>query len=468
MSYLRNFYSLFFLFILLINFQWAFGQSNENKIDSLKQLLKTAQNDSIKFDLYSELLQENELQNDWEAYIQNNYKAIQLAKTTGDKKKEWDFRIQNAAILAQTIGDFPKSLKEAFSILKEVEERNNSAYLGISNRLIASIYNEQKDYKNAIKYYLKVKEITKGENLQSHLGLVLYGNLGNTYANDNQLDSALYYTQRAYEIANGKIPKGKEEIYHYGLYVLSTNLGGIHRKKGNYDIALAYLNAAQKGGKENPLILPDVYQEKAQLYGVTNQKDSALFYAKKALAGKEEMKQLPEKADILKLIIDLYRSKQNNDSIVKYQDKWISLNEKLNSSEKIKETQRVTFDENARQQEMLEAKLKAEEERKNNLLTAGIVVFIPLFFGLISLLRRGKLKKSVISYLSFLGTLFLYEFISLLIHPFIGHITHHNPAYMIVIMVGIGTLLVPLHHKVEHWIISKMTAPHKPKKTVEK
>jgi low affinity Fe/Cu permease len=55
--------------------------------------------------------------------------------------------------------------------------------------------------------------------------------------------------------------------------------------------------------------------------------------------------------------------------------------------------------------------------------------------------------------------LFIFEFINLLIHPFIGRLTHHSPLWMLLIMVGIAALLVPLHHKVEkrmtHQLVEK-------------
>lgn len=47
--------------------------------------------------------------------------------------------------------------------------------------------------------------------------------------------------------------------------------------------------------------------------------------------------------------------------------------------------------------------------------------------------------------------LIVFEFLNLLLHPVIGSITHHSPVFMLIALVCIAALLIPLHHKLEHW-----------------
>jgi hypothetical protein len=62
----------------------------------------------------------------------------------------------------------------------------------------------------------------------------------------------------------------------------------------------------------------------------------------------------------------------------------------------------------------------------------------------------------------------------LIIHPFLERITHHNPFFMLLILVGIAALLVPLHHRIEHWATAKLIEKNRQirlaiaKKTIEK
>jgi hypothetical protein len=70
--------------------------------------------------------------------------------------------------------------------------------------------------------------------------------------------------------------------------------------------------------------------------------------------------------------------------------------------------------------------------------------------------------------------LLVFEFLNLVLHPFLGKITHHTPALMLLGLVCIAAFLVPLHHRLEKWAIVKLTEKNKQvrleiaKKTIEK
>ena len=55
----------------------------------------------------------------------------------------------------------------------------------------------------------------------------------------------------------------------------------------------------------------------------------------------------------------------------------------------------------------------------------------------------------------------VFEFINLLIHPYLARLTNDSPPLMLLILIGIGALLVPLHHKLEHWIAHALTEKNK-------
>jgi hypothetical protein len=63
---------------------------------------------------------------------------------------------------------------------------------------------------------------------------------------------------------------------------------------------------------------------------------------------------------------------------------------------------------------------------------------------------------SVIKILGILSLLFLFEYLTLLLHPFIVKFTHHTPVYELLISVLIAALIIPIHHRIEHLIIEKL------------
>jgi hypothetical protein len=135
----------------------------------------------------------------------------------------------------------------------------------------------------------------------------------------------------------------------------------------------------------------------------------------------------------------------------------------------------MTFTEDLRQQELANEKLKEEEERKHNiqlsLLAIGIITFIILFL----LLSRSFITNTkLIEFFGVIALLLVFEFLNLLLHPFLESITHHSPVFMLLALVCIAALLVPLHHRLEKWTTKKLIEKNKEirlsnaKKTIEK
>jgi hypothetical protein len=58
--------------------------------------------------------------------------------------------------------------------------------------------------------------------------------------------------------------------------------------------------------------------------------------------------------------------------------------------------------------------------------------------------------------LSVVSLLIVFEFLNLLVHPFLEKITHHSPFLMLLSLVAMASLLIPLHHKLEHWAVNKL------------
>jgi CDP-diglyceride synthetase len=173
----------------------------------------------------------------------------------------------------------------------------------------------------------------------------------------------------------------------------------------------------------------------------------------------------------------LYKSfdaKGRQDSSNKYYRLAGNLKDSLLSTEKVRAIEAISFSSLLRQQELDAEKIKAEDERKQNiqyaLIALGIITFLILFF---LLSRSIVVTEKWISFFGILGLLIVFEFINLLIHPFLERVTHHSPILMLLALVVIASLLIPIHHRIENWIKDKMTKKNKTirlehaKKTIE-
>ncbi|HKZ38338.1 MAG TPA: hypothetical protein VJ184_11850, partial [Chryseolinea sp.] len=135
----------------------------------------------------------------------------------------------------------------------------------------------------------------------------------------------------------------------------------------------------------------------------------------------------------------------------------LTAQDSLFSQEKNRQISELSFNETLRQQELEEAKRQAAEDRKNNLQYAAIALGLVLFVILFLLLSHTIIANQ--TFIKFLGTLALlivFEFMNLLLGPFIGSLSNNSPLLMLAIMVGIAALLIPVHQKLEKWITHKL------------
>ena len=66
--------------------------------------------------------------------------------------------------------------------------------------------------------------------------------------------------------------------------------------------------------------------------------------------------------------------------------------------------------------------------------------------------RSSAVRRTLIALLLF------FEFINLLLHPFLDRITNHSPILMLLAMAAIAGLLIPLHHRMEKLITNMLVS----------
>jgi amino acid permease len=172
--------------------------------------------------------------------------------------------------------------------------------------------------------------------------------------------------------------------------------------------------------------------------------------------------------------LDIYEN-SNSDSAIKYFKIYRAANERVFNTQAIQQTQLLTFEDELRQQKLADDKIKTEEQRQQNLqyalIALGIIIFIILFL----LLSRSFITNTrLIEFFGVLALLIVFEFLNLLLHPFLERVTNHTPVVMLLALVCIAAILIPLHRRVEKWSTAKLVEKNKrirlalAKKTIEK
>jgi hypothetical protein len=211
----------------------------------------------------------------------------------------------------------------------------------------------------------------------------------------------------------------------------------------------------------------------AQFYYASNQPDSAKLYATRAISSVNNTAFYTLNVDPAKLLLNIYRN-SNVDSAFKYSEIYRTANDSLFNIRTLQQAQLMAVEEEARLAELKYEEEKSDEARKTNLEYTFIAIGIVSFFMIFLVFSRSYITNpKIIEFLSVIALLIVFEFFNLLIHPLLEKVTHHSPVLMLLALVLLAALLIPLHHKLEHWAVHKLIEKNKQsrleaaKKTIE-
>lgn len=371
-------------------------------------------------------------------------------------------------------GKTAQALQEQYKSLAISEALNDSlaisnAYLGIGNS-----YKEYGDFLKSLSFYKKGYEIALAINDEIQLH-VTFLNLGYTYAQLNKLDSALYYAQQAYTI-------GVKRNRTKGVFlpIAEIYLGDIQFKLANYQVAEGYYSAAytkmilEKQMKFGSRPLVWVSLGLANCYKVLNNIDSSFIYAKRGLTIAKKIDYLKGMRDAQKVIAELFDANHQIDSAYYFQKLYVASNDSLYNRDKSSAIESLNFEKILEEKQKQTEIEKQHKQRQHNIQLAVLAISILLAIIIFLLLSNSFIvSHKVVGFLSVLVLLVVFEFVNLLLHPFLENITHDSPVLMLLALVAIAALIIPMHHRLEHFTTKKLVEKNKAirlakaKKTIE-
>lgn len=109
-----------------------------------------------------------------------------------------------------------------------------------------------------------------------------------------------------------------------------------------------------------------------------------------------------------------------------------------------------------RDNELAEAQLR----KKHNLQYMLITIVVAAAFLLMIMIGMFKVSATAIRLMGFFSLIFFFEFIILILDNRIHHLTHGEPWKIWLIKIGIISVLLPLHHYLEHKLIRYLLSRH--------
>ncbi len=445
---------LFFVLITNITF------SQEYYKDSLQAELKKEKKDTSRAMILYNL--------SYEYLLIKPDTALMLAKQAYDISLRRKFLKGEAGALNQMgnafreMGNNAEAINYYLEQLKIEEQLNRPENLAMVNMTIALAYNQDRDANNAIYYIQKADSIINKNNLSDFKAFSLL-NAGDIYEKANRLKEATDATQQAYNLA-----VLTKEILVIGTAL--SNFGNIHLKQHlwkeailQYKLSIPYLKEANdlRTISEAELGLANAFYN-------NRQKDSALYYAKESFrvaAGNGFLRNALQSSNLLST---LYKNYNNIDSAFRYLETTLLLKDSIESSEKVKKLESLTIAEKIRQEQLRELAKIEKKERRQKLELLAIGIAIPMLFLISLYISRKKITKRVVEFAGIFSLLFFFEYLTLFIHPFVQEIAHHSPLVEIFIFVAIAALMIPAHHKIEHWFTRRLVHIHEKHITLNK
>lgn len=443
--------TLLLKFLLLCLLQTAMKKpvhAQKNKADSIARLLQAEKTDTGRVKYTWQLADAINVYNPDTAQSlsqQALYLARKINYTEGESR--------SLGILANSflkIGNYPRALELNLQKLAIEEKRNKPRNLGSVLMNIGIVYVYQDECRKALEYYAQADSVIYGNNIED-LKFAILLNTGDAYNRLDISDSAYVYFNKALRVAREKADENRMGTSLTGLGHSFKKIGSYGQSFQHYDSAIYYLSKVK-----NDEVLGEAALGLAELYALTGRSDSAIYFANYSRLTAATGGFLSQELEACVFLKEYYRKIKKLDSAFAYADAEKQLNDTVNGRDKIRQLQVLSSNEQFRQRELEETRQKEKEERKQQLQLLLIGIFIPGLFLVTLLLSRVSIQVKYIRLLGILSLLFLFEYLTLFMHPAVQRLTHHTPIWEILIFVGVAAILIPAHHRIEHWMIHKL------------
>lgn len=385
-------------------------------------------------------------------------------------------------------------------MVRIAQERKNDSLLAIAYNTVGNYFLiNNGDYSNALEYFFKGIPMAENANDKRRLSS-LYIDIAVVYFRLNNPDEQIKYLRKAMD----NLPAVTSPLYYFMLTQIQAYTCRYFILKNNYDSAFQYALALNESNRS---LKSPVYNCAAQalmglIYDKRGDTVAAELHYKNSVRGADSVRyfyikhsvktpyidflirqrNIPEALEQARQLMVMGAEKNNadvkrtaagflrriaeythrTDSAYYYSLMESSLKDSVFSQNTINKIQSLAFSEQLRVLEEERKRAAEEEKRKHNiqyaLLALGIITFIILF---LVLSHSFTINERLIRFLIVIALLIVFEFLNLLLHPFLEGITHHNPVLMLLALVGIAALLVPLHHRLEKWAVRKLVEKNK-------
>lgn len=391
-------------------------------------------------------------------------KALEARKKIDDIKGI-SGSLNNIGNIYSQKGNYLLALEYYLSCLNYAEDMNDEALISRTLSNIGLIYDYQGNREEAVSYY--TRSLKLGEKLNDHtITAASLVNIGTIYQKQEDMHLALRY----YEMAISNFIDGLNDKMLGGVY---NNMGVVYEALSYNDSAFLYYQKSfdlrnQMGdisGMAGSLFnLADFYES-------NKEQAKSLSIAENALSLAEESESASLIRDISFFLYKKYKEKGQLNQSLRMYEQFVFMRDSLakeeNQRELLKQQYKFEYEkriiddslkreEANRLAEIEFQKLEEELNRRDSLQYSGILILFILLFGFILGSSRFNLNTRITEVMIFLSFLLFFEFLLVLLDPFIDEVSDGAPGMKLMLNATIALIIFPLHRLFERFSKSKV------------
>jgi two-component system NtrC family sensor kinase len=281
-----------------------------------------------------------------------------------------------------SMGDYLQGMQFYLKSLRTYESIHDLRGASSANNNIGATYVQEEDYKNAIPYLrtagkqLHEYGLThKFAAIDNELDAIILENIGETYLNLKQVDSAEFYLEATSKEA---LTLNFTDI----IGAVLRDLGEVEEDRNDEAGALKYFREAVV----DAIAIDDIenlsiaYLSEAKFYHKEKAQDSAEYYAKKAISIAASGKYEQDVLNGTKALTSYYDEDGNIPEAYKYFKLTTAAKDSLYSQDKVKQLLSLDFDEKQHQRDVADAREQVRYQVRFYTLITGLLLVLLLAF----------------------------------------------------------------------------------------
>lgn len=251
-------------------------------------------------------------------------------------------------------------------------------------------------------------------------------------------------------------PDLKQTYINIGMPSYYKNIGSVYHYANKWDSAVYYLRLAQPGFEKDfsEKSRQALYEEMGECYSNLHNHQMAILYYEKALALKAQINSPAKTALYSNALSSLYGQVLDYEKAFYYSRQGALLKDSLEKMANQRDIALIELNNEEKRHEKELQSIAAQKLVKRNLQYMAITVLITVIFFFLIVLGMFPISKVTIKLLGYFAFISLFEFIVLLIDPFLHELTHGQPLKIWLIKIVLIAMLVPLQHFLEHKTIN--------------